>query len=191
MEHPNIARFYETFHVKRYFHIVTELCRGKELTKILKQNGGKIKEKNCRIIIMKILHEINYCHNHGVVHCYLKPDNKIFETPNEEGENNNDNILNLLDLKLIDFGLSSRIKNNQNLYQAVGTSYFIGPEILKGEYDEKNDMWSIGVILYFFLSGKFPLTGKSTSEIFKVLEIMRLFLKIIYLMIFHKMQLIL
>jgi len=110
LDHPNIARFYETFHDQRYFHIVTELCRGKELSKLLKQNGGKIKEKNCRIIIMKIIHAINYCHIHGVVHCDLKPDNIIFETPNEESENDNDNILNLLDLKLIDFGLSSRIK---------------------------------------------------------------------------------
>ena len=167
LDHPNIARFYETFHDERYFHIVTELCRGKELTKILRQNGGKIKEKNSRIIIMKILHAINYCHNHGVVHCDLKPDNIIFETPNEEGENDNDDILNLLDLKLIDFGLSIRIKKNQKLNQTVGTSYFIAPEILKGEYDEKCDVWSIGVILYYILSGKFPFTGKSTSEIFE------------------------
>ena len=94
LDHPNIARFYETFHDQRYFHIVTELCRGKELSKLLKQNDGKIKEKNCRIIIMKIIHAINYCHIHGVVHCDLKPDNIIFETPNEESENDNDNILN-------------------------------------------------------------------------------------------------
>ena len=45
LDHPNIARFYETFNDEKYFHIITELCRGKELTKILKQNGGKIKEK--------------------------------------------------------------------------------------------------------------------------------------------------
>ena len=167
LDHPNIAKFYETFHDEKYFHIVTEICRGKELAKILKQNGGKIKEKNSRIIIMKILHGINYCHNHGVVHCDLKPDNIIFETPYEEGENDSDNILNLLDLKLIDFGLSIRIKKNQKLNQTVGTSYFIAPEILKGEYDEKCDVWSIGVILYYILSGKFPFTGKSTSEIFE------------------------
>ena len=166
LDHPNIARFYETFNDDRYFHIVTELCRGKELSKLLKQNGGKIKEKNCRIIIMKILHAINYCHSHGVVHCDLKPDNIIFETPNEE-ENEDENILSLLDLKLIDFGLSSRIKKNEKLNHTVGTPSFIAPETLKGEYDEKCDVWSIGVILYYILSGKFPFNGNSNLEIFE------------------------
>ena len=171
LDHPNIARFYETFHDERYFHIVTELCRGKELSKLLKQKGGKINEKECRIIIMKILHAINYCHSHGIVHCDLKPDNIIFESPNEEDENENDNILNLLDLKLLDFGLSSRIKKNEKLNNTVGTRYFIAPETIRGEYDEKCDVWSIGVILYYILSGKFPFTGNSKNmEIFEKIQ---------------------
>ena len=170
LDHPNIARFYETFHDERYFHIVTELCRGKELSKLLKQKGGKINEKECRIIIMKILHAINYCHSHGIVHCDLKPDNIIFESPNEEDENENDNILNLLDLKLLDFGLSSRIKKNEKLNNTVGTRYFIAPETIRGEYDEKCDVWSIGVILYYILSGKFPFTGNSNMEIFEKIQ---------------------
>ncbi len=167
LDHPNIARFYETFNDDKYFHIVTELCRGKELSKLIKQNGGKIKEKNCRIIIMKILHAINYCHSRGVVHCDLKPDNIIFETPNEGEENEDENTLNLLDLKLIDFGLSSRIKKNEKLNNIVGTPSFIAPETIKGEYDEKCDVWSIGVILYYILSGTFPFIGNSNSEIFE------------------------
>jgi calcium-dependent protein kinase len=117
---------------------------------------------------MKILHAINYCHSHGIVHCDLKPDNIIFESPNEEEEN--EDILNLLDLKLLDFGLSSRIKKNEKLNNTVGTAYFIAPETIKGEYDEKCDVWSIGVILYYILSGKFPFTGNSNFEIFEKIQ---------------------
>ena len=82
-------------------------------------------------------------------------------------------FLNLLDLKLIDFGLSSPIKKNEKLNNTVGTSYFIAPEILSGEYDEKCDMWSIGVILYYLLSGNFHLRAIQVQIFLKKLKIMK------------------
>ena len=177
LDHPNISRFYEAFHDENYFNIVMELCRGKLLTNFLKSNGGFLDERRSRIIIMKILHAVNYCHSLGIVHCDLKPDNIIFEIPKEEieesddNENNNENNnLNFLDLKIVDFGLSSRIKKNQKLNNTVGTPYFISPEMLIGEYDEKCDIWSIGVILYYMLSGKFPFFSGQNHEIFQKIE---------------------
>ena len=52
----------------------------------------------------------------------------------------------------------------------VGTPYFIAPETLKGEYDEKCDIWSIGVILYYMLIGKFPFFSEENYEIFQKIE---------------------
>ena len=177
LDHPNISRFYEAFHDEHNFNIVMELCRGKLLSKFLKSNGGFLDEKRSRIIIMKILHAINYCHSLGIVHCDLKPDNIIFELPKEEVEDldNNDiddeyHNLNISDLKIVDFGLSSRIKKNQKLKHAVGTPYFICPEMIRGEYDEKCDIWSIGVILYYMLSGKYPFNSEDNYEIFQKIE---------------------
>ena len=98
-----------------------ELCRGKLLSKFLKSNGGYLDEKTSRIIIMKILHAVNYCHSFGIVHCDLKPDNIIFEIPKEEAEdsdnenNYENNNQNFLDLKIVDFGLSSRIKKKSKI----------------------------------------------------------------------------
>ena len=178
LDHPNISRFYEAFHDENYFNIVMELCRGKSLSKFLKDNGGYIDEKLSRIIIMKILHAVNYCHSFGIVHCDLKPDNIIFGISKEENENsyynekydyaNNNN--NFMDLKIVDFGLSNRIKKNQKLRNVVGTPYFIAPEMLNGKYDEKCDIWSIGVILYYMLSGKYPFQSDDNINIFQKIE---------------------
>ena len=175
LDHPNISRFYEAFHDENNFNIVMELCRGKLLSDYLKLNKGHLDEKRTRIIIMKILHAVNYCHSLGIVHCDLKPDNIIFETPKEENEDNDNensenNDLNFFDLKIVDFGLSSRIKKNQKLNNTVGTPYFIAPEMLTGEYDEKCDIWSIGVIMYYMLSGKFPFFAEDNFGVFKKIE---------------------
>jgi calcium-dependent protein kinase len=56
------------------------------------------------------------------------------------------------------------------LKHAVGTPYFICPEMIRGEYDEKCDIWSIGVILYYMLSGKYPFNSEDNYEIFQKIE---------------------
>lgn len=49
--------------------------------------------------------------------------------------------------------------------QIYGTAYYIAPEILKSDYNEKCDVWSVGVILFILLSGKPPFGGDNDKEI--------------------------
>ena len=171
LDHPCIIKFYETFHDEYYFHIITELCRGKDLHERVKSEGGKIKECNARIIIMKILNAINYCHTFDIVHRDLKPENIIFESPyeNEESEKEeeeNEENKNSFSLKIIDFGLSIKKKREETLHTILGTPYYMAPEVLKGNYNENCDIWSIGAIAYYILSGHVPFNGQSNSEVF-------------------------
>ena len=48
-----------------------------------------------------------------------------------------------------------------------GTAYYIAPEVLNSEYNEKCDVWSIGVIMYILLSGKPPFDGSEDADIIK------------------------
>ena len=67
-------------------------------------------------------------------------------------------------LKIIDFGTSC-VFGKEPLTEMHGTSYYIAPEILKNSYNEKCDVWSIGVILYILLSGRPPFDGDDDQEI--------------------------
>ena len=156
LDHPSVIKFYETYHDQFYFHIVTELCRGKDLLGKLLENGGRLSEKKCAIIIMKILHAISYCHSRGITHRDLKPENIIFESKEEDSE-----------LKIIDFGLSRKYFMNEKMHTILGTPYYVAPDVLKGNYDEKCDIWSIGTITYLLLCGEPPFKGNSNNEIFK------------------------
>lgn len=112
-------------------------------------------EKDAAIIIEQILEAIAYCHAKNIVHRDLKPENVLIDSTN----NNN--------IKVIDFGTSQKMNPKFKMNQTFGTSYYIAPEVLVTDYDEKCDVWSIGVIMFILLSGKPPFDGDTDKEICK------------------------
>ncbi|CAD8205468.1 unnamed protein product [Paramecium pentaurelia] len=153
LDHPNIIQIYEFYQDDRFFYIVTELCTGGELFDKIRAEGS-FSEKKAAEIMKQILSAVNYCHEQKIVHRDLKPENLLYESEEE-------NSL----LKIIDFDTSKEFVPNQKLNQKLGTPYYIAPEILKKQYDEKCDLWSCGVILYILLCGYPPFDGKNEDKI--------------------------
>jgi len=69
------------------------------------------------------------------------------------------------EIKLIDFGLATAYLSDdyKNMTDRVGTLYSIAPQVLSGSYDERCDLWSVGVVTYLLLSGKQPFWGPNKS----------------------------
>ena len=63
-------------------------------------------------------------------------------------------------IKVIDFGLSKHFQKSAKLQTTIGTENYTAPEVFKGAYTEKCDIWSIGVVTYVILSGDFPFKNK-------------------------------
>ncbi len=94
------------------------------------------------------------------MHRDLKPENVLIDK-----ELNNT-------LKIIDFGTSVQFDKNKEVLKAThGTSYYIAPEVLQKKYDDRCDVWSIGVIMYILLSGKPPFDGDNDEEITEQVKI--------------------
>lgn len=102
-----------------------------------------------------MLSSVAYCHQKQICHRDLKPENILLDS-----KNNNT-------IKVIDFGTSQKFEPNKKMNQTYGTAYYIAPEVLTAEYNEKCDVWSVGVILYILLSGKPPFDGIDDREIVK------------------------
>lgn len=150
LDHPNIIKLYEVYEDEFAYHLVSEYCSGGELFEHISQKGH-LSENESRNIIKKILLAVNHLHVNGIVHRDLKPENFLFEG-NE--------------IKLIDFGLSKICKETY-MKTLVGSAHYLAPEMLRGKYDAKCDMWAVGVIMYTMICGKHPFYGANNKEIFK------------------------
>ena len=176
LDHPNVLRLYDYFEDKVNVYLVLELCSGGELfDRIIEKKYYN--ETEARLIFKQIMKAIIHCHMQGVCHRDLKPENFIMISKDDP-----------YTLKLIDFGLSRTFDgNNETVLQPkrmsdmnvketkrqtravlmtkAGTPFYIAPEVLTGNYNEKCDVWSAGVILYILFCGYPPFYGENNKQI--------------------------
>ena len=158
IHHPSFIRFHEYFEERDYFFLVMDLHRGGDLLQKIKQNV-KLPEEFVRKVIKQILIGVSYLHKLNIVHRDLKPENILISEKNE-------NVL----IKIIDFDTTVFLNDNQTTSGIVGTASYVAPEVINPEYNEKCDMWSIGIIFYNLITGKIPYSGLSDHQILKNLK---------------------
>eukprot|EP00928_Gymnodinium_smaydae_P058098 TRINITY_DN41318_c0_g1_i1.p1 TRINITY_DN41318_c0_g1~~TRINITY_DN41318_c0_g1_i1.p1 ORF type:complete len:491 (-),score=50.14 TRINITY_DN41318_c0_g1_i1:137-1573(-) len=158
--HPNILRTYEVFHTREQLMLVMEFCDGGEF--FSKAGAPPLDEGKTAKMALSVLQALSYMHRQGITHRDLKPPNLLRDAFGE--------------LKVADFGLSrifkSGTRNSGNkaflkrqLKSMVGTPGYWAPEVVYGNhYDERCDVWSLGCIVFFALSGSLPFPVNEGHE---------------------------
>lgn len=153
--HVGIVTLKAVYEDAESFYLVMEFCPGGRLLDQMARER-RYSEQQAANILKELVRVIKYCHDMGVVHRDIKPENVLLTLSGG--------------LKLADFGLAVRIVNGQSLSGVVGTPAYVAPEILVGEYSEKVDIWSAGVLLHALLLGVLPFQGSSLEACFKSIK---------------------
>ena len=155
MDHPNILKIFEFYTTPKTYNLIIELCTGGKIFEELTEKGT-LNEKSVAYIIYQLLSAINYCHKMKIIHRNLKPENILISKREKD---------DLLYVKIGGFAIAKMNKEGIIEKKIKESSYYFAPEIITNNYDEKYDLWSIGVIMYLLLSGRLPFSGGNDMEI--------------------------
>ena len=149
-DNQNTVKLYEYFDMRNEFAIIMELCDC-DLAHILKERNEKFEINEILEILTQLNKTFKILDENNVIHRDLKLQNILLK------KNNGQNIW-----KLIDYGVSRQFVtlSRQSYTKYVGTISYMAPEILEGkEYNNKCDLWSLGIIIYNLYFQEMPYKG--------------------------------
>lgn len=153
LQHPNIVRFLESGCENAHYYYAMEYVDGASLEEILDQQG-RLPWREVLAIAEQITPALRHVHDHGVIHRDLKPSNILRAVTGE--------------IKLADFGIAKvfAAPHLTKTNAVVGTAEFLSPEQAGGKVvGKRSDIYSLGVVLYFLITGRPPFTGRSYVDL--------------------------
>ena len=165
-----------------YIYLVFEYCNGGDLQMCLKRqlelHKHSFSQEQVQHIMKQVISGFVYLHSSKILHRDIKLENILVQFPTEEDKNN----LNILKakIKITDFGFSRYLKGDNLAKSVLGSPNSMDPHILKKmaridndndyAYDQKADIWSLGVITYELLIGCPPFEASSYEELLDKIE---------------------
>lgn len=177
LNHPNIIKvYYTSMDLNNNLYIFQDLATGGDLFSYLAKTDclTAIPETEALLIVYQILLALKYLHSRGIVHRDLKLDNILLESPEP-----------CTRITIADFGIAKNLTStNGRMHTVVGTPEYCAPEVgfkanremyqnfsraatLKDTdkgYNNKCDLWSLGVITHIMLTGVSPFYGDGTEK---------------------------
>ncbi|KAJ5470025.1 hypothetical protein N7530_007382 [Penicillium desertorum] len=145
LRHPNVLQLYGHFHDRKRIFLILEYAGKGELYKHL-QRQDRFPEWKAARYIAQMASALGYLHRKHVIHRDIKPENILVGLHGE--------------LKMSDFGWSVHAPSGRRLTMC-GTLDYLPPEMVDPKrsskpYNDKVDIWALGVLMYEFLVGRAP-----------------------------------
>lgn len=138
-------------------YLVMEYVEGTTLDVYQKKRGGYLHDEEAIPLFLQILDGVGYIHRNHIVHKDIKPGNIM--------------VRNDMVIKLLDMGISAKLKDVDNNPRAVGTPAFMPPEQFKREpCGPYTDIFALGVTLFSVLTGRLPFSGRTTTDIWNQIQ---------------------
>jgi serine/threonine protein kinase len=142
LQHDNIVRYYDSVETGKTFNIVLEFVENGSLSDIIVK-FGTFSESLAVMYISQVLLGLDYLHTQGVIHRDIKGAN-ILTTKNGL-------------VKLADFGVAIGEDSAGGADGAVGTPYWMAPEIIElAGATTKCDIWSVGCVVIELITSEPP-----------------------------------
>ena len=112
-------------------------------------------------MVREVLSAVDYLHKRNICHRDIKPENILFDRENRR-------------IKLIDFGISKKTflrGQRRDMLTIIGTHFYLAPEVfIGGGYDEKIDLWALGVTIFKLVTGTTPFEREYYSDSIKAIQ---------------------
>ena len=155
IKHPFIVSIINTFKTREFLFFLLEYVDGISLRTYINKNNRELKNlKEAKFFTGSMALVLHYLQKQKIIHRDLKPDNIMLEYTGY--------------LKVIDFGVAIDITGKDYASTLVGTMHYMAPEIiLRKNYNNAVDYWSVGIILYEMVYGQLPF-GQGERDPIKI-----------------------
>lgn len=154
-----IIKYYDSFLERGKLYIITEYAGNGNLHDYIKKQKQRLHEDLIWKLFVQILLGLNHMHSRKILHRDIKTLNVFLD----DG----------LNVKLGDMGVAKILSSNTNFAKTiVGTPYYLSPELCEDKpYNEKSDVWALGVVLYECCTQKHPFDADNQGAL--ILKILR------------------
>ena len=186
INHENIVKLYWDLEDRKFRYLVTEYCNGGDLESCLdhyvSEEGRPFSEEEVQYIMRKLVSGIKYLHSKtatkmSILHRDLKLENILLHYDNED-DRMHKRILKAK-VKIIDFGFARYLNDDEMSISILGSPMFMDPRILYKlnkienndfSYEQKADIYSLGVICYHLLTGHSLYDARNMEDLVKLTQ---------------------